>query len=381
MDAFKITPEKLIGKTVVDVFGEEIFNTVIKPNADRCLSGEKVNFQGWFEYPAYGRQYMDITYYPYLGTNKEVKGFVVNGRNITDRIQAEEELKKYRERLEEIVKQRTAELELKTKKIEESQTALTYLVEDVNHARDEIKKSNEQLEAANKELESFTYSVSHDLRAPLRAIHGFTNKFLKNYNTQVDKEGNRILNIICDNTAKMGQLIDDLLTFSRIGRTLIKQSEIDLNSLTKEISSRLINDCQERKIRFDVEELPPLWGDKAMIRQVFYNLLSNAVKFTKHKKLAIINVGCKLTENKKIYFVKDNGVGFEMKYVDKLFQVFQRLHSDNEFEGTGVGLAIVQQIIQRHGGEVWAEAKVNKGTTFYLKFPKMKENKNDRKDN
>jgi PAS domain S-box-containing protein len=242
--------------------------------------------------------------------------------------------------------------------------------EEIKKLDQELKYQIMQLEAANKELEAFSYSVSHDLRAPLRAIDGFSRVMLEDYVDKLDDEGKRYLNIIRSNTQKMGQLIDDLLVFSRLGRQEIRTSGIDMGKLAKAVSEELKLAVPERKLKFTINTLIPAQGDQAMIRQVFINLLSNAVKFTKPKERALIEVNVRSVGDENVYTVKDNGVGFDMQYVNKLFGVFQRLHSSEEFEGTGVGLAIVQRIIHRHGGRVWAEGKVNEGATFYFTLPR-----------
>ncbi len=250
-------------------------------------------------------------------------------------------------------------------------------ITELKHAEEEIKKLNEelkryiiQLESANKELEAFSYSVSHDLRAPLRAIDGFSRIILEDYLDKLDDEGKRVLSVIRNNTQKMGQLIDDLLLFSRLGRQELRASGIDMGKLARAVSEELKLAVPERKLKFNINTLIPAQGDQAMIRQVFVNLLSNAVKFTRPKERAVIEVDGRSEGNENVYTVKDNGVGFDMQYVDKLFGVFQRLHSSEEFEGTGVGLAIVQRIIHRHGGRVWAEGKVGEGATFYFTLPR-----------
>lgn len=245
-------------------------------------------------------------------------------------------------------------------------TELKHAEEEIKELNEELKRNIIQLESANKELEAFSYSVSHDLRAPLRAIDGFSRVILEDYSDKLDDEGARFLNIIRSSTNKMGQLIDDLLMFSRLGRQEIKRSEIDMDKLTKTVFRELEPTAHERKVEFNINNLPPSHGDRAMIRQVLVNLLSNAIKFTRPKETAMIEVGILSKENENIYYVKDNGVGFDMKYVNKLFGVFQRLHSSEEFEGTGVGLANVQRIIHRHDGRVWAEGEVGKGATFYF---------------
>ena len=231
-----------------------------------------------------------------------------------------------------------------------------------------ITERTAQLEAANKELEAFSYSVSHDLRAPLRAIAGFSHILQDDYSKKLDDEGRRLLNIVQDNAYRMGHLIDDILKFSRSGRFEMKFSRIDMTDLARDVFSEL-RPSNGHLVQFDIEELPPSLGDHAMMRQVFVNLLSNAIKFTRNKEGGRIEVGSYAGENETIYFIKDNGAGFDMKYVDKLFGVFQRLHTEREFEGTGIGLALVKRIITRHGGRVWANGKINEGATVYFTMP------------
>lgn len=233
-------------------------------------------------------------------------------------------------------------------------------------AEKELIKRTTQLETANKELEAFSYSVSHDLRAPLRAIDGFSRVILEEYKDKLDDEGKRYLNIVRDNTQKMGQLIEDLLALSRLGRKEMQVSRIDMAKLAKTVFDELKDANPGRNIQLEIKTLPPAYGDQAMIHQVFVNLLSNAIKFTQFKEKAVIEIGFNTQMNENVYYVKDNGVGFDMQYSNKLFGVFQRLHSAEDFDGTGVGLAIVQRIIHRHGGKVWAEGKVNEGATFYF---------------
>jgi PAS domain S-box-containing protein len=220
------------------------------------------------------------------------------------------------------------------------------------------------------ELEAFSYSVSHDLRTPLLTIDGFSRMLLEDYSDQLDAEGQRLLKTICGNSRNMGQLIDDLLAFSKLGRQEMRPEEIKMSELTAAVYAELAASSPERKLQFNLQPLPPAHGDQSMVRQVFVNLLSNAIKFTVPKDVAVIEVGAAEEENHNIYYVKDNGVGFEMKYADKLFGVFERLHSEDEFAGTGVGLAFVQRIIHRHGGRVWAEGKVGEGATVYFILPR-----------
>ncbi|HYY93022.1 MAG TPA: ATP-binding protein [Pyrinomonadaceae bacterium] len=235
-----------------------------------------------------------------------------------------------------------------------------------------------QLEAANKELEAFSYSVSHDLRAPLRAIDGFSRIIEEDYSEAFDDEGRRLLGVVRRNTQKMGALIDDLLAFSRLGRKELTRTRIDMAGMARSTFDELGPQAQAATLR--VPELPPAYGDPAMVRQVFANLLSNALKFAGKDGGAVVEVGGRNGGGENTYFVRDNGVGFDMAYADKLFGVFQRLHSNEEFEGTGVGLAIVNRIVHRHGGRVWAEGEPGAGATFYFTLPSVKGDGNERRD-
>jgi PAS domain S-box-containing protein len=253
-------------------------------------------------------------------------------------------------------------------------------IEDITErkkAEDEIKKLNKglkrrtiELESAYKELETFSYSVSHDLRAPLVVIGGFSRVLLEKYSNHLDAKGQRFLSIIHSNTDKMLQLIDDLLTFSRSEHQQMKPSNIDMGELAKAAFEELKSIVPEQTLRLDIKTLSPVRGDQSMIRQVFVNLLSNAIKFTRPKGAGVIQIDCMVKENQNVYCVKDNGVGFNMQDAGELFGVFQRRHTVDQFEGTGVGLAIVQRIINRHGGKVWAEGEVNKSAAFYFTLPR-----------
>jgi signal transduction histidine kinase len=229
-----------------------------------------------------------------------------------------------------------------------------------------------QLEAANKELEAFAYSVSHDLRAPLRAVDGFSKFILEDYENKLDSEGKRLLKLIRSNTQKMDQLISDLLALSRVTRSELNFSGIDMTqmaiSMFNESSSQDVPD----KISLTIDPLPEAYADPTYMKQVWVNLITNAIKFSSKEKKPVINI-CGYTKDRvNVYYVKDNGVGFNPEYTHKLFCVFQRLHKSDDFEGTGVGLAIIQRIIHRHGGKVWAEGEEGKGATFYFSLPVMK---------
>ncbi len=249
-------------------------------------------------------------------------------------------------------------------------TELKKTEEMIRDLNENLKRRNFELLTANGELESFSYSVSHDLRAPLRAISGFANALLEDCADNLSPEGRRYLTLIRTNAKSMGKLIDDLLAFSRLGRKEIDLSDVSVNDLVKDVFKDIKLSIPERAVELKVSQLSNAHADSAMIRQVFMNLISNAVKFTAPQKKAVIEVGSKEGDKETVYYVKDNGVGFDIRYVGKLFGVFQRLHGVEEFEGTGVGLAIVKRIIHRHGGRVWAEGKPNEGAVFYFTLPK-----------
>jgi len=219
------------------------------------------------------------------------------------------------------------------------------------------------------ELEAFSYSVSHDLRTPLRAIDGFSLMLLEDYGNKLDDEGKRLLNVVRNNTSRMSRLIDDILRFSRAGRIEISFSEIDMEGMARGVIEELRPLVADRKLQINLGGLPIAQGDRAMLHQVFENLLSNAIKFSGKNQEARIDIGGRIEADKAVYYVKDNGAGFDMQYAGKLFGVFQRLHGVDEFEGTGIGLAIVKRIIARHGGAAWAEGEVGKGATFYFSIP------------
>ncbi len=267
----------------------------------------------------------------------KLRGFSKITRDVTERKQAEDEIKKLNEDLEQRVVERTTEVT-----------------------------------AVNKELEAFTYSVSHDLRAPLRHIHGFVDLLIQNSSQSLDDKGKRYLTTISKAASQMGNLVDDLLTFSRMGRTEIKKHSIDLENLVHGVIDEMRYELRERDIEWKVGSLAPVYGDPSLLRLVMVNLISNAVKFTRHRDKAVIEIGS-YTEagGGDVVYVKDNGVGFDMRYVDKLFGVFQRLHSIEEFEGTGIGLANIRRIIGRHGGRTWAEGALGTGAAFYFSLPSM----------
>jgi PAS domain S-box-containing protein len=263
-----------------------------------------------------------------------IEGLIAMVRDVTEQKRAEEAIRQLNETLEGRVRARTAELE-----------------------------------EALKELNSFSYSISHDLRAPLRGIAGYAKVLEEDYAGLLDVEGRRLLDRIAHNAIRMGDLIDDMLDFSRIARAELKRARVDMTTLAREVFNDNGESGAGRHIDFRLAALPEVSGDRSMLQQVWANLLGNAVKFTRGREPAIIEVGADVSEGEIRFHVRDNGAGFDMQYADKLFQTFQRLHRDDHIEGTGVGLAIVSRIVQRHGGRVWAEGEPDKGATFHFSLP------------
>ncbi len=231
---------------------------------------------------------------------------------------------------------------------------------------DDLRERTAQLESANKELEAFAYSVSHDLRAPLRAVNGYSQIVLTQFNDKVPPEVARLLNRIHSSGQRMMDLIDALLEFARLGRASITKRPVDMARLATEVAAELQEEAENRRAELEIEDLPNAVGDGLLIRQILHNLLSNAFKFTRRKDRPVIKIGWQASPQGTVYFIQDNGVGFDMAYAQKIFGVFQRLHSEEDFVGNGVGLSNVQRIIQRHGGRIWFDAAEDRGATFYF---------------
>ncbi|MFA7489418.1 MAG: transporter substrate-binding domain-containing protein [Mariniphaga sp.] len=303
--------------------------------------------------------------YP-IRENGMVTGSVVTFWDITERRKAESELIRLKNQLKAEVDQRTAELADKVQKLDRSQRAMLYMVEDLNQITKELKQERTNLERANAELEAFTYSVSHDLRAPLRAINGYARFLTEDYANRLDDEGKRFIQTIGENAHKMDKLIIDLLNLSRLSRSSINQTFTNMKQLALASWQETVTNQEKQSFDFILHDLPPAYCDASLTKQVWQNLIGNALKYSSKSSTKQIEIGAIRQDNQVIYYVKDSGIGFNEKFSEKIFGVFQRLHTETEFPGTGVGLAIVQRIVTRQGGKTWATGSPGKGATFYF---------------
>jgi len=332
LNDFDLGDEPIIGRNHYAVFPEiparwkEIHQRCLAGAVEHCDEDRFPRADGSIDWIRW-----DVV--PWRRAGGEIGGILIFTEDITARKQAEEKIRQLNAELEQRVQERTVELK-----------------------------------AANQELEAFSYSVSHDLRAPLRHITGFVHLLQKEAGGRLSETSQRHLSVIAGATQKMGTLIDDLLAFSRVGRTGLNKSEFELAPLVREVVAELQGELRQRQVEWRIGPLPGVRGDRALLRLVLLNLLGNAVKFTAPRPAAVIEIGAQVN-GATVVFVRDNGVGFDPQYTAKLFGVFQRLHSQAEFEGTGIGLANVQRIIQRHGGEAWAEGVLDAGATFYFSLP------------
>ncbi len=285
--------------------------------------------------------------------------------DITERKRQEDEMQKLLAEQQALTEELVATNEELATQTEE----LTLQKEELERLNDNLRSEQQLLETANEELESFSYSVSHDLKTPVRAIEGFSRMLMTEHADKLDAEALRLLQVITTNTKLMHHFIDDLLALSRLGRWQLRKSVVNLTSMTRQVFEQLRAQAPERALQLALSDLPPGLGDQSLLYQVMQNLLGNAVKFTSGREIPVIEVGGWTEGKENIYYVKDNGVGFDERYVSNLFRPFQRLHICAEYEGTGIGLAIVKRIIQRHGGRVWAKGKSGEGATFYFTLP------------
>ena len=327
--------DKLVGQNLWKSFPETVGTVFWEKLHEAMREGRPAHFE-YYSDPR--KQWLEISVYP------SAEGLTLFMHDITDRKKDQSDLEAAK-----------AEIERMNQELERR-----------------VHERTSQLNSTIKELEAFSYSVSHDLRAPLRAIDGFSRLLFEDYYSQLDSEGKRLIDVIRNSTVKMAYLIDGLLAFSRLGRQPLASTEVDMTELAHDALLETETAEPGRNLEVRIGQLPPALGDRLLFRQVFINLLSNAMKFTRGTDPAVIEVGSTASGDNNIFFVKDNGVGFDMRYVDKLFGVFQRLHAVNEFEGTGLGLAIVQRIVHRHGGHVWAEGVLGQGATIFFSLPTLK---------
>jgi PAS domain S-box-containing protein len=326
---FHLPSGELEGRTLQEVFGDEDYDRA-RPHVRAALEGERREFESTLRHADGSERNVQVSCLPRID-DSAVDGFYMLITDITERCRAQQEMGRLNSELEQRVLERTS-----------------------------------QLQSANKELEAFCYSVSHDLRAPLRAVRGFTEVLMEQYATQLDSRGQDFLRRVSEASSKMDQIVEDLLKLSRVSRSEIRHHPIDLAPIAEEIVSGLRREEPARKVDVQIATNLPAHGDERLLRLVLDNLLRNAWKFTSKKSEARIDVG-RMEDG--ALFVRDNGAGFDMTYSSRLFGVFQRLHSAADFPGSGVGLAIVQRVINRHGGRVWAEGNPNAGATFYFSLP------------
>lgn len=325
-----LTEDDMIGNTDQDILQPEEADHLTSLKRRVLETGKPVNVEASLTSATGEEQFFDGSYVAKIGAHGDIDGVIGYFRNVTER-----------KRLEAHIRRLNVEL----------------------HAR------AASLEVANQELESFGYSVSHELRAPLQAINGFAQVLKADHGDKIGEQGRHLIDVIRANTVHMAQLIDDLLQLAHIGRRELAAQPLDMQALVRGVAEELTAAEKQRSIEITLSPLQPAFGDSAMLKQVWMNLLANAIKFSSRRAAARIEVGSRMDDGQVVYWVKDNGAGFDMQHAGKLFRVFERLHRQDQFEGTGVGLAIAQRIVLRHGGRIWAEGQPDAGATFYFSLP------------
>jgi signal transduction histidine kinase len=369
---FEVFPDNPEDKTATGTSNlRASLNTVLNKRIAHTMAIQKYDIRRTDG--SYEERFWNPINIPVLNADGQIAYIIHRVEDVTQFIRLKEE-EAERIKTSEELRSKLGEMEMEIyKRSQEILKMNNNLLKEINEritAENSLEENLLRLETANKELEAFTYSVSHDLRAPLRAINGYTKILFEDHYEQLNEDGKNSMNVIMRNTRKMGRLIDDLLSFSRYCKTEIVQAKTDIHQLAENIVREHQDQYAGKPVEIMLKELTPAVCDVNMIRQVWENLISNAFKYSSKKDKIHLEIGCYPENDMQVYYVKDQGVGFDMHYADKLFGVFQRLHKMDQFEGTGVGLAIVQRIISRHGGRVWAEAKVNQGAVFYFSLPK-----------
>ncbi len=364
------TAEEIVGQHFSRFYpGESAAAGHPQQGLDRAAAQGRYEEEGWRVRKDGSRFLAQVTITALRDEQGGLRGFAKVTRDITERQRQEDERNELLREQQALTEELTATNEELATQAEE----LTNQKEELEKLNEYLRSQQQLLEAANEELEAFSFSVSHDLKAPVRIIEGFCRMLIGEHANNLDADGLRLLTVISDNTKRMHSLIDDLLGLARLGRMQIRKSVVNLTIMSRQVFEQLRAEAPKRNLQLILGDLPPAWGDQSLLYQVMQNLLGNAVKFTSSRETAVIEVGGRTEGKENVYYVKDNGAGFDERYGSNLFRPFQRLHICAEFEGTGIGLTIVQRIILRHGGRVWSKGKIDQGATFYFTLPKNEE--------